>query len=188
VCGASDEIGLAVGVRPDRRGVLGVAELADEDELLALARHLCEIPEQRSAHLGSIGYGGTREGDRVLVAVDLTYDPDVVGAVVRALRECGATVDVHWQDSGPDRRFAETDELDVTIRREPWTQRPRRWEGDPRIEARAEREGYDLLVHGRGGPTAPTPSATSSCRGWCATTSRPRWSPTRRRSSPSRPS
>lgn len=141
---------------PRARGTVGVVDVATDAELLELARHLVTIPEQRSAHLGSIGYGGTREGDRVLVAVDRSYDPAIVQAIATALRERGAQVDVHVYDAGADRRFAETDELEVTIRYQPWAENPRRWEGSPRVEALAEREGYDLLVHGRGGPTGKT--------------------------------
>lgn len=135
------------------QGALGVREVVGEDELLEIARHLMDIPEQRSAHLGSIGYGGTRPGDKILVAVDRSYEPDIVDAIVKALRERGARVDVLWKDSGPDRRFDEVDELEVAIRYEPWRDHPRRWEGDPKIEELAAKEGYDLLVHGRGGPT-----------------------------------
>ncbi len=138
-------------------GALGVSEFRSEEELIRIAKHLMDIPERRSAHLGSIGYGSTRPGDRVLVAVDRAYDREIVDALVTALRDRGARVDIIWKDSGPDRRFAETDELEVAIRYEHWRNRPRRWEGDPKIEELAEREGYDLLVHGRGGPTGATP-------------------------------
>lgn len=145
---------ISPGMSVDRpSGAMGVAEFTEEAELAQIASHLMEIPEQRSAHLGSIGYGGTRPGDRVLVAVDRAYDPEIVGAIVGALRGRGALVDVIWKDSGPDRKFDEEDELEVAIRYEPWRDRPRRWEGDPKIEELAAREGYDLLVHGRGGPT-----------------------------------
>jgi hypothetical protein len=157
MCDESDEMHLAVGEAQSSPGALGVSEIRSEEDLVALGRHLCEIPESRSAHLGSIGYGSTSEGDRVLIAVDLMYDESVVGAVAQALRERGASVDVHWHDCGPDRRFSEEDELGAAIRYRPWVEQPRRWEGNPRIEDRAEREGYDLLVHGRGGPTKPTP-------------------------------
>lgn len=142
---------------PRSPGTVGVVHASTADDLLDLARHLTSIPEQRSAHLGSIGYAGTQDGDRVLIAVDRSYDEDIVNAIAAALRERGARVDIHIQDAGSDRRFTETDELDVAIRYEPWVNNPRRWEGNPRIEALAEREGYDLLVHGRGGPTARTP-------------------------------
>ncbi len=158
MCDERSESGIVPSAEPPERasGALGVAELTDELELLEVARHLMEIPEQRSAHLGSIGYGGTRPGDKVLVAVDRAYDPEIVSAIVKALRERGAVVDVMWKDSGTDRRFDEEDELEVAIRYEPWRNRPRRWEGDPKIEEMAAREGYDLLVHGRGGPTGST--------------------------------
>jgi hypothetical protein len=148
----------SIGAQDQRSpGTVGVVCLDDSAQLLELARHLTRIPEQRSAHLGSIGYGGTQEGDRILIAVDRNYDRDIVAAIATALRERGASVDVHVYDAGGDRRFTETDELDVALRYEPWAQRPRRWEGSPTIEALAEREGYDLLVHGRGGPTGQTP-------------------------------
>lgn len=157
MCGDSlDGAVMAEGVSGHDRGAVGVADVAGPGELLEFARHLTTIPELRSAHLGSIGYGGAREGDKVLIAVDRSYDPDIVAAVGLALRERGARVDVLWRDSGPDRRFREDDELAVAIRYRPWKEHPRRWEGDPRIEDLAAREGYDLLVHGRGGPTAQT--------------------------------
>jgi len=134
----------------------GIVVLDGEDDLVALARHLCSIPEKRSAHLGTIGYGGTKEGDRVLIAVDRLYDHDVVGAIATALRERGAAVEVLWIDTGGERRFEHTDEIEVTMRRTHWREHPRRWEGIPRIEELAAREGYDLLIHGKGGPVRAT--------------------------------
>ncbi|HYU19751.1 MAG TPA: hypothetical protein VEQ11_13770 [Chloroflexota bacterium] len=90
MCGSGADTGIVAPTGPG----LGRVRLTSEDQLLALARHLCSLPEKRSAHVGSIGYGGTREGDRVLVAVDRHYDPDVVRAVVAASRERGARVDL----------------------------------------------------------------------------------------------
>jgi len=92
----------------------------------------------------------------VLVAVDNHYDADVVRAIVIALREKGAHVDWLQVDAGPNREFTETDEIDVTMRQRPWRDAPRRWEGIPWIEEMAAREGYDLLIHGKGGPIPPT--------------------------------
>src|SRR5439155_1539283 len=99
----------------------------------------------------------TKPGERVLVAVDTHYDKRVVEAVARGLREMGASVDVVTVEAQPDREFTTTDEVDVIMRREPWTKRPRRWEGLPWIEELAAREKYDLLVHGKGGgiPNVP---------------------------------
>lgn len=133
-----------------------VGEGRDDEELIQMARHLLTIPEQRSAHLGSIGYGGVSAGDKVLVAIDNTYDRHVVSALVTAFRERGARVDLMVTDAGDDRRFGEDDELSAAIRTQPWQERPRRWEGNPHIEELALVEGYDLLVHGKGGPTAQT--------------------------------
>src|SRR5680860_326785 len=104
MCDETDEISFNGDFRESDTQALAVNELKAGDELIALARHLCNIPELRSAHLGSIGYGSTREGDRILIAVDLMYDESVVGAVAGALRESGASVDVHWSDCRNERR------------------------------------------------------------------------------------
>ncbi len=123
-------------------------------ELRDVARALAALPERRSPHL--IGYGGVRLGDRVLLAVDTQYEDRAVDAIAAALRARGARVDVLWADVGPDREFDDLDEVRVTIRRVPWAQEPRRWEGLPWVEALAAREKYDLLIHGKGGPTPAT--------------------------------
>ena len=121
------------------------------DDLLSYAREICRQHEVRRTAPGFIGYGATKEGDRVLIAVDTHYDDRVVEAVARGLREMGASVDVVTVEVEADRPFTDTDEVDVIMRREPWSKRPRRWEGLPWIEELAAREGYDLLVHGKGG-------------------------------------
>ncbi len=120
-------------------------------DLLSYAREVCRQAEVRRTAPGFIGYGATKAGDRVLIAVDTHYDERVVDAVARGLREMGASVDVITVEVEADRPFTDTDEVDVIMRREPWSKRPRRWEGLPWVEALAAREGYDLLVHGKGG-------------------------------------
>ena len=42
------------------------------------------------------------------------------------------------------------------MRREPFENNPRRWEGLPFVEDFAARRGYDLLIHGKGGPVPKT--------------------------------
>ncbi len=127
------------------------------DDLLPYAREICGQTEVRRTAPGFIGYGQTKPGDRALIAVDTHYDRRVVEAVARGLRERGAKVDVIWVQVEPDREFTDTDEIDVVMRRESWTKRPRRWEGLPWIEELAAKEKYDLLVHGKGGgiPNVP---------------------------------
>ncbi len=127
------------------------------EDLLPYAREIAAQDEVRRTAPGFVGYGSTKPGDRVLVAVDTHYDRRVVGAVAGALREKGARVDVITVEVEADREFTDTDEVDVIMRREPWQKRPRRWEGLPWIEELAQREKYDLLVHGKGGgiPTVP---------------------------------
>src|SRR5262249_57981441 len=56
----------------------------------------------------------------------------------------------------PNREFDYLDEVEVIMRREPWDKNPRRWEGMPYIEDFALRRGYDLLIHGKGGPIPKT--------------------------------
>ncbi len=127
------------------------------DDLMSYAREVCRQAEVRRTAPGFVGYGSTKPGDRVLVAVDTHYDDRVVEAVARGLREMGAAVDVIWVEVEPDREFTDTDEIDVIMRREPWAKRPRRWEGLPWVEELAARERYDLLVHGKGGGIPDVP-------------------------------
>ncbi len=121
-----------------------------------VARGLADLAELRRPHVGFVGYGGTSAGDRVLVAVDSHYEPRAVDAIASALRAKGAKVDVLQVDVGPDRVFEELDEIRVTIRNRPWSEEPRRWEGLPWVEELARQAGYDLLIHGKGGPTPQT--------------------------------
>jgi hypothetical protein len=125
-------------------------------ELSEVAKVLAELPEDRAPQVGFIGYGQTTSGDRILLAVDSLYDQVVVDTVAAALRDKGASVDVIVTDLGGDRPFDHHDEIAAVIRDEHWTKNPRRWEGLPWIEEFAGRAGYDLLLHGRGGPTPAT--------------------------------
>ena len=125
---------------------------------MPFARQLANSRENRDSHIGFVGYDKTRSGNKILIAIDREYDLDVPHAVAAALREKGAHVDLLVADMGdPDRVFDYTDEIEVIMRREPWDSNPRRWEGMPYIEDFALRGGYDLLIHGKGGPI-PKPS------------------------------
>jgi hypothetical protein len=127
------------------------------DRVLDVARFVAAEPEVRRTAAGFIGYGATAPGDRVLIAIDREYDPRIPDAVARALREKGARVDVITVDIGDDEVFDELDEIRVIMRREPWDRDPRRWEGIPWIEEMALRNGYTLLIHGKGGGIPNTP-------------------------------
>lgn len=128
----------------------GVARVVDLD-LAEVARGIVHQDEVRRTAAGFVGYGATKPGDRVLIGVDSQTDPDLTGAIAQALREMGASVDVVIGQVEADREFTEVDEIDVAMRREPWVDRPRRWEGTPWIEELARTRGYDLLIHGKGG-------------------------------------
>ena len=130
---------------------------ADLSELMPFARQLANGRENRDSHIGFVGYNKTVPGNKVLIAVDREYDQAVPNAVAAALEEKGAHVDILIADMGePDREFDYLDEIEVIMRREPWEKNPRRWEGMPYIEDFALRRGYDLLIHGKGGPIPKT--------------------------------
>ena len=145
MCGGGE--GPASAVRVGRSGTEAIAF----DDLLGIAQHVANEAEIRRSAAGFIGYGTTKLGDRVLIGADTQTDPDVYRAVAKALRERGATVDVVVVDVGEDRPFEDLTELEVSMRREPWVNNPRRWEGVPWVEEVAKTGKYDLLVHGKGG-------------------------------------
>ena len=153
MCSVTDEVGISL---PDaaNRTVDPVLQTA---ELKPFARALASWRENRDSHVGFVGYGKTKGGDKVLIAVDREYDPAVPEAIASALRERGAHVDILFADIGDrEKEFDHLDEVRVIMRREPWEKNPRRWEGIPYIEDFAARRGYDLLVHGKGGPIPKT--------------------------------
>lgn len=158
MCDVADQVGMStsaydVGSKPNAPKI----QVIDISELMPNARALGEWPERRTSHVGFVGYGNTKAGDKVLVAVDREYDPSVPEAIAQVLREKGAHVDILRIDLGdPEREFDYLDEVRVTMRREPWENNPRRWEGVPFVEEFAANRGYDLLIHGKGGPVPET--------------------------------
>ena len=154
---ADDGVGISNSVpNEERLERLGLRS-ADLSKLMPVARELANWRENRDSHIGFVGYNKTVPGNKVLIAVDREYDQAVPNAVAAALREKGAHVDILTADMGdPDREFDYLDEIEVIMRREPWDKNPRRWEGMPYIEDFALRRGYDLLIHGKGGPIPKT--------------------------------
>lgn len=132
-------------------------KVMDISSLMSCAHFLCQEEGLRRTAVGFIGYSGAGKGDKVLIAVDSHYDPRIAEAISAALRERGAKVDLIVVDVGPDRPFDEYDEIRVVIRRGPSRLNPRRWEGARWVEELAEKNGYKLLIHGRGGGIPPTP-------------------------------
>lgn len=139
-----------------RKIVPGGPAVLDLDELIDFARAIVRQEGIRSPHVGFIGYGEVRPGERVLLAVDSHYEASVINVIAKALREKGAHVDILVTDAGEDKEFDYLDEVRVVMRRRPWTEEPRRWEGLPWVEELARQQGYDLLIHGKGGPTPVT--------------------------------
>lgn len=149
MCGQASSDDLVSRAEPGPPG--GVERVLALEDLLAVARHVASQPEVRRTAAGFIGYGATKPGERVLIGVDSQTDPDITHAVAHALREMGASVDIVVAQMEADREFDDLDEIRVAMRREPWVNNPRRWEGLPWVEELARSRGYDLLIHGKGG-------------------------------------
>lgn len=110
-------------------------------------------PENRAPQVGFVGYGDTKHGDKVLIGLDSWYDPEVASVFQEVLRDRGASVDVATAEFGANRRARNTDEIDAFLRDVPWTTHPRRGDSVPWIVELASEQKYDLLLHGKGGPT-----------------------------------
>lgn len=138
-----------------RSGGLLTADISDLD---GNARFLAGEEGVRRTAVGFIGYSALSAGDRVLIAVDSQYDLAIPEAIARALRDrLGARPDIMVVDVGDDRPLGDTDEIRVIMRREPYRLNPRRYEGFPWVEDLAVANGYQMLIHGRGGGTAADP-------------------------------
>ena len=149
MCGSSAATDLEARIGPGPAG--GAARVVGLDDLMEVARGVSRSDEVRRTAAGFIGYGATKPGERVLIGVDSQTNPAITAAVAAALREMGASVDVVIAEAEADREFDDLDEIRVAMRRQPWTENPRRWEGTPWIEDLAKSRGYDLLIHGKGG-------------------------------------
>ncbi len=149
MCGSTGGRDLQSRMEAGPRG--GVARVLAITDMLDVARQVAGSEEVRRTAAGFIGYGATGPGQRVLIGVDTQTDPAITDAIATALREMGAAVDVVVAQTEPDREFDDLDEVRVAIRRQPWVENPRRWEGTPWIEELAGSRGYDLLIHGKGG-------------------------------------
>ena len=152
--------GGSVAVAP--RGVPGTMPTLTLEQLVGYMQSIMDQQQVRRSAAGFVGYGGIREGDRILLGVDNHYSRIVVEAALKALRGAGARVDVIETDLGPDREFDELDEIRAIIRRRSFLDEPRRWEGPRWIEEKALRDRYDLLILGKGGgpPAADGPYPT----------------------------
>ncbi len=153
------ETGVVTRVAPtDDRAQLSTVDISG---LAQYARFVCQEEGIRRTAVGFIGYSAVSAGDRVLIAVDSHYDTRIPEAIARVLRdERGASVDIVVVDIGPDRPFDDLDEIRVIMRREDYRAKPRRYEGFPWIEELAVKNGYRMLIHGRGGGHAADPRVT----------------------------
>ena len=126
-------------------------------DLLATAKRLVKGPSLRRSL--PAGYD-IKPGERALLVVNSFYDKAVVDAIVDAIRQAPAKVDVINIDMGPDRPLNFTDELWGFMHNLPgipeknvvrlWIERVR-W-----AEKVAGEEGYDILIHTLGGPLPDT--------------------------------
>lgn len=123
------------------------------DEMLEIARLVVTGPNRRRSM--PAGYG-IKPGERALMVVNSFYDPSVVDAIVTAIREVGARVDVVWIDMGPDRPLTYRDEAMMMMTN--WPGIPKKNEARDWLERVewaehvADRQGYDILIHTLAGP------------------------------------
>ncbi len=136
-------------IRPSESRRMRVWTASDLD---SVAKVVVDSPEVRRSAVGFIGYGDTRPGDRVLIAVGRIVDDAVLETIVRALHDRGARVDTIVLEDEPDRKFETRDEITMMMRRESAQLELRRGDRAMWIEELAESRGYDLLIHGAGGP------------------------------------
>ena len=102
---------------------------------------------------GFIRYGQVASGDKVLIAVTNLHDTEVVEAIASALREKGAkSVDILVIDMGANQEMQYDSEIKRIMRTEGWWAKPRWYDYEERIMNYAVDNGYNMLIHGRGGP------------------------------------
>ena len=124
---------------------------SSEPDLLTYAKYLCAYSGWKMIQIGFTGYGDLPQNAKVLIAVHNNQDLEYVRTIERVLRDGGATVDLLVIDEGKDHELREGEEIDVIIRREPWTVKPRRWDSKIHVLNYAQENGYHLVIHGRGG-------------------------------------
>ncbi|MCW2538534.1 MAG: hypothetical protein JWN95_259 [Frankiales bacterium] len=133
------------------RGATGVRVMS-MNRMQTIAQHVVGSAEVRRSAAGFIGYGDTKRGDRVLLAVPRITDGEVIETVIGAMHDRGAKVDLMVLDDEPDRDFRPLDEIEMMMRREPYWVNLRRGDRAPWIEELAAARNYDLLIHGSAGP------------------------------------
>jgi hypothetical protein len=106
---------------------------------------------------GFVVYGNVSSGDKILVAVSNLFDNEILDNVIRALKDRGASkVDTLILDEGPDREVDYHDEVRGIIRTQPWWVTPRWYDYYENVLNFAKDNGYNMLIHGRGGPHPKT--------------------------------
>lgn len=102
---------------------------------------------------GFVAYGDISVGDKVLLAVSNLHDSEIVEEIARAIHEKGANiVDVLVLDNGPDHDMAYDEEIKRIVRTKPWWVDPRWYDYQEKVINYAKDNGYNMLIHGRGGP------------------------------------
>ncbi|MCH4815789.1 MAG: hypothetical protein QXY87_09600 [Saccharolobus sp.] len=169
MCEKDEEIGI---MYPDG----GTAEDLEEDPKIlelrriisvnptldGVAEYLVSIPQQFKDYAsrnqtGFVRYGDVKPGSKVLIAASNLHDREIINALVKALKKKGASVvDIIILDDGEDRELTYYDEIERIIRTEPWWIKPRWYDYQEKILNYAKDNGYDLLIHGRGGPIPKT--------------------------------
>lgn len=152
----------------DEAGIMGLS-LDDDDVALESSYKMMMNPSLRgyADHLtkrkqkfehgrhqaGFATYGNVERGDRVLIAVSNLHEREIVEALSQSLKERGASsVDVLELDEGEDHELTFDDEIIRIMRTEPYWKKPRWYDYQEPVLNYARDNGYDMVIHGRGGP------------------------------------
>lgn len=156
MCEEHDEVGIS-GQVLDEDGELSLESwqhVLSHASLDDYARILVEKKQDvQRAQIGFVSYGDVSPGDKVLIAVNNLHEKDLIESIASAIRRKGAkAVDILTVDIGEDRELTYDDEIHGIIRTVPWWVKPRWYDYWESIIHYALDNGYDMLIHGRGGP------------------------------------
>lgn len=157
MCDTDDEAGIVgLSLNDDEISLEFAYELMKNPTLKGYANHLTSrkpIIEHGRHQAGFVSFGTVSKGDRVLMAVSNLHDREIIDELSASLKEKGASsVDVMVIDEGEDHEVTFDEEIKRIMRTEPYWNNPRWYDYQERVLNYARENGYDMVIHGRGGP------------------------------------
>lgn len=157
MCDSDDEAGImGLGIGDDEVSLESAYKQMMNPTLQGYADHLTsrkQNVEHGRHQAGFVSFGNVEKGDRVLMAVSNLHDRELVDSISASLKKKGArTVDVLVIDEGEDHEVTFDDEINRIMRTVPYWEKPRWYDYQERVLNYARENGYDMVIHGRGGP------------------------------------